>query len=72
MPSRPPETEARRIITVMLVLTGLVVVITLALPWSVTVRSVVLIAWIAVMMAVLRRYRLDPPDESPPSRRSKW
>lgn len=72
MTDRPPETEARRAITVMLVLTGLVIGVALALPWGVTVRSIVLIAWIGVMMAVLRRYRLDPPDDRSKSRRSKW
>lgn len=72
MTDRPPEPEARRIITAMLLLTGLVIAITLALPWSLTVRSIVLVTWIAVMMAVLRRYRLDPPDDPPRSRRSRW
>ncbi len=72
MATRPPETEARRIITAMLVLTGLVVVITLVLPWGTTARSIVLITWIGVMMAVLRRYRMEQPDDGPRSRRSKW
>jgi len=69
MRDRPPEAEARRVITAMLVLTGVVALITIALPWGTSPKSLILIVWIAVMLAVLRRYRLDPPDDPGRSRR---
>ncbi len=41
-----------------LVLTAVIAVLVAALPGvSVTLRSAILIVWIAVMLAVLRRYR---------------
>jgi hypothetical protein len=58
MSVRPPESEARKVITGMLVLTAVIAVLVAALPGvGVTLRSGILIVWIAVMLAVLRRYR---------------
>jgi hypothetical protein len=43
----------------MLVLTILIAILVAALPGlGTSTRSIILITWIAVMMAVLRRYRL--------------
>ena len=58
MDSRPPESEARAVIGGMLALTVVIVILVVAINMSVTARSTILIAWIAVMMAVLRSYRL--------------
>ncbi len=59
MSRRPPESEARKVITGMLVLTAVIAGLVAVLPGvSVTLRSAILIVWIAVMLAVLRRYRL--------------
>lgn len=56
---RPSESEARRVISAMLVLTLVIAIVVLAAGFmSVTARSIILIAWIGVMMAELRRYRL--------------
>jgi hypothetical protein len=54
----PPESEARTVIGVMLVLTVIIAVFVAAAGFlDTTLKSVILITWIAVMMAVLRRYR---------------
>jgi len=54
----PSEIEARRVISAMLVLTVIIAMGVLVAGFlSVTAKSVILIAWIAVMMAVLRRYQ---------------
>jgi hypothetical protein len=56
---RPPEGEARRVISAMLVLTLIVTVVVASIDaLDVSVKSMILIFWIAVMLAVLRRYRL--------------
>ncbi len=55
---RPSETEARRAITAMLILTGVLAITVAIIPLNVTLKSLILVAWIAVMMGVLRRYRL--------------
>jgi hypothetical protein len=58
MGRRPPESEARKVVTGMLVLTAVIAGLVAALPGvGVTLRSAILIVWIAVMLAVLRRYR---------------
>ena len=58
MDSRPPESEARAVIGGMLIVTVVLVIFVTIAGLSVTIKSTILIAWIAVMMAVLRRYRL--------------
>ncbi|NDJ76377.1 MAG: hypothetical protein GYB65_08960 [Chloroflexi bacterium] len=56
---RPPEGEARAVISIMLVLTGIIAIGVIAIPGlSTSLRSIILIAWIGVMMGILRRYRL--------------
>lgn len=58
MKPRPGEQEARAVITAMLVLTVIIVIFVAALSaLSLSVKSLILIVWMAVMMAVLRRYR---------------
>lgn len=69
MRDQRPEAEARRVITAMLVLTGVIALVTSALPWDTSIKSLILIGWIAVMLAVLRRYRLEPPDDAGRGRR---
>lgn len=56
---RPPESEARLVIGIMLAL-SLILVVTLSALTSidVTIRSIIVIVWIGLMMKVLRRYRL--------------
>lgn len=59
MVSRPPESEARVVISVMLALTAVVMIFVAgATALGTTARSTILIVWIGIMLAVLRRYRL--------------
>ena len=59
MRSKPPESEARIVISVMVVITFLLIIfMTVVSSWSLTLRSTIIIIWIGLMMAVLRRYRL--------------
>ncbi|MBN1201651.1 MAG: hypothetical protein JXJ20_07330 [Anaerolineae bacterium] len=59
MSSRRPESEARIIISVMLVITFMLSVFLIATTLlDTTTKSIVLIAWMGIMMIVLRRYRL--------------
>lgn len=59
MSQRRPESEARVVISVMIVLTMIVVAFVAATSlFDTTGKSVILVAWMGVMMAVLRRYRL--------------
>jgi len=56
MSGRPPDPQARRALAVMLVLTVAIALGVLALPGlSLNARSLILIGWMAVMIAVLRR-----------------
>ena len=58
MRSQPPPREARTALAAMLVLTVVIAVGVAAAGFlSLTAKSVILIVWIAVMMAVLRRYQ---------------
>lgn len=58
MSGRPPDPQARRALGVMLVLTVAIALGVLALPGlSLNARSLILIGWMAVMIAVLRRTR---------------
>ena len=55
MSNRSPEVEARRALAIMMALTVVVIVFVLVVDLSTTARSVILVAWMAVMMAVLRQ-----------------
>jgi len=59
MRSKPPDFEASFVISVMVVITFLLIIfMTVVSSWSLTLRSTIIIIWIGLMMAVLRRYRL--------------
>ncbi len=58
MSDRPPDPRARRALAAMLALTVVIALGVLALPGlSLNTRSLILIGWMAVMIAVLRRTR---------------
>lgn len=56
MSNRAPDPGARRALAWMLVLTPVIAIGVLVIPGlDVTARSVILIAWMAVMITVMRR-----------------
>ncbi len=58
-PDKRPESEARVVITVMLVITFiLAVVVATTNAIDPSVKSIILIGWIGVMLGILRQYRL--------------
>ncbi len=55
---RPPESEARMVIVGMMIITFILAVgVAATSAISTNMKSIILIGWIAVMIAVLRRYR---------------
>lgn len=58
-PDKRPESEARVVITVMLVITFILAgVVATTDVIDVRVKSIILIGWIGVMLGILRQYRL--------------